>query len=202
MYFCINRRPVELPKLAKGIRETYQHVTGCTNSVSCVLQLHIAPQLYNINLVPDKRTVAFCDENLVHDAICNRLRSVWEQQQLDSGTNGGSSIGIPTTKVVSLHPEASSVAPAAEYIEEDVSRSDDVFVSPSPPNKRRKVVVSDAAPSSVAKPSSDNTEDSLNDGNTSTLPTLTQEPQYSPDSSNCTVTPSMSDRRQCRAVML
>jgi DNA mismatch repair protein PMS2 len=78
----LNGRPVDLPKLSRAINEVYRSVNPVVLRQQSfpvfILDITIPPNMVDINLAPDKRTVLFVDQ----DSILNMLKS-WLCRRLD-----------------------------------------------------------------------------------------------------------------------
>lgn len=56
-FFSINRRPVELPKLTKALNEVYRTHSATGQVAMAVLDIKMPPEVVDVNVTPDKRTV-------------------------------------------------------------------------------------------------------------------------------------------------
>ncbi|GFH27977.1 DNA mismatch repair PMS1 isoform X3, partial [Haematococcus lacustris] len=59
-FFSINGRPVDLPKAAKVLNDTYRSLTSAANAgvkPVAILDIHMPPNTYDVNVTPDKRKV-------------------------------------------------------------------------------------------------------------------------------------------------
>ena len=63
-FFFLNGRPVELPRLAKALNETWRcYEMG--HKPAAVLDVRLAPRAFDVNLAPDKRTVVLVAEAVI-----------------------------------------------------------------------------------------------------------------------------------------
>jgi DNA mismatch repair protein PMS2 len=77
LLFAINRRPVDLPKVARILSECYPRFDKMP---SCTLDFTLPGSAYDINLSPDKRQVIFTHETEIIDAIRSCLHELWSSQ--------------------------------------------------------------------------------------------------------------------------
>eukprot|EP00743_Colponemidia_sp_Colp-15_P012401 GILK01014096.1.p1 GENE.GILK01014096.1~~GILK01014096.1.p1 ORF type:complete len:772 (-),score=150.38 GILK01014096.1:125-2440(-) len=77
-YFYINGRPVNTPKsIDKVLNETYR-LFNVQQSPVFILNLKSAPDRYDINVTPDKRSVLLHEESSLAESIKNRLTASYE----------------------------------------------------------------------------------------------------------------------------
>ncbi|KAI0560501.1 Histidine kinase [Gracilaria domingensis] len=77
-YFFINRRPVDLSRLQRSVTELYRRATG-SNGASPVIILNFELPLWavDVNLSPDKRSVAVFEEVKLVDGLLRLLETFW-----------------------------------------------------------------------------------------------------------------------------
>ncbi|CAB9504250.1 protein MutL [Seminavis robusta] len=78
-FFCINGRPVELPKVARTIGDVWRSM-GSKKKYSCILTLTLPNQEYDVNLSPEKRQVLLTHEDAICEAIQTGVTSFWASQ--------------------------------------------------------------------------------------------------------------------------
>jgi DNA mismatch repair ATPase MutL len=88
-FFCINRRPVDLPKVSRLINDTWrslsasggqQHHHQQSHIPSFVLQFVLPNNAYDINLSPDKRQVIFTNESDIFHLVQQGMIQLWKSQ--------------------------------------------------------------------------------------------------------------------------
>ena len=95
VFFSINGRPVELPKLARIMGEVWRAL-GEKKKPSCVLTLKLPNQEYDVNLSPEKRQVMLTNEEHVCEAFRAGIQELWTSQTEGQFTHSASQ---PTAKV-------------------------------------------------------------------------------------------------------
>lgn len=78
-YVYINKRPVDYPKVAKTINETYQSFNN-VQYPSFVLDFRVGTKFLDLNVTPDKRTVSLHYEEYVLDALRESLQLFFQKQ--------------------------------------------------------------------------------------------------------------------------
>jgi len=87
--FCLNGRPVELPKLSRTILDTWKLYDGLANTVvddsmrkrpACILGIYLPSYMIDVNVSPDKREVFIVDEDNLYRAIKDELSNLWSDQ--------------------------------------------------------------------------------------------------------------------------
>lgn len=78
-YFAINRRPVDLPKVARLLNESYRAFGG-DRPPACVLEFTLPGAAYDINLSPDKRQVLLTHEAQILMSIQVAIGGLWASQ--------------------------------------------------------------------------------------------------------------------------
>uniref|UniRef100_A0A7S3PWP4 DNA mismatch repair protein S5 domain-containing protein n=1 Tax=Chaetoceros debilis TaxID=122233 RepID=A0A7S3PWP4_9STRA len=98
-FFCVNGRPVELPKMSRVVADAWRNfeVTGGESKKrpACILQIFIPNSQFDINIAPDKREVMFSDENVINEALRKALVDLWSKNggkflanEVDNACNG------------------------------------------------------------------------------------------------------------------
>lgn len=82
-YFCVNRRPVHLPKISKLLNDLWRNSFGQSNKPSCILRLTLPPDSYDINVSPDKQDVIMTEEDEMLQILQRKVSQLWSTQ-----TNG------------------------------------------------------------------------------------------------------------------
>lgn len=78
-YFSINRRPVDLPKVARLLNETFRAFVG-ERAPSFVLEFTLPGAVFDVNLSPDKRQVLLNCETEIFQAIRKAVCELWASQ--------------------------------------------------------------------------------------------------------------------------
>jgi DNA mismatch repair protein PMS2 len=77
-FFFINRRPVDMPRVARAINESFRRFALTSNaSPAFVLSLSVPPGTFDVNLSPDKRVVMLHREQQLVIALQQHLESIW-----------------------------------------------------------------------------------------------------------------------------
>lgn len=79
-YFAINRRPVDMPKVARLLNETFRAFGNGDRHPNCVLEFTLPGASYDINLSPDKRQVLLTHETLIYQAVQKAAGELWASQ--------------------------------------------------------------------------------------------------------------------------
>ncbi|KND04087.1 DNA mismatch repair protein MutL [Spizellomyces punctatus DAOM BR117] len=79
-YFFINKRPCDMPKIAKVVNEIYGGFVTHKYPIA-ILNLELEAGRYDVNITPDKRTVLLQDERQLVDALKEQLREFLETFQ-------------------------------------------------------------------------------------------------------------------------
>mmetsp|Transcript_22090 Transcript_22090/g.33512 ORF Transcript_22090/g.33512 Transcript_22090/m.33512 type:complete len:1094 (-) Transcript_22090:91-3372(-) len=85
-FFCINGRPVNLPKISKAISDAWRMLEGASTEKkrkkpACVLHFCLPKNSYDVNLSPDKRQVLLVDEPRICEVVHQGVLSFWNIQQ-------------------------------------------------------------------------------------------------------------------------
>eukprot|EP00742_Colponemidia_sp_Colp-10_P014202 GILJ01016102.1.p1 GENE.GILJ01016102.1~~GILJ01016102.1.p1 ORF type:complete len:591 (+),score=104.52 GILJ01016102.1:633-2405(+) len=123
-YFYINGRPVNTPKaIDKVLNETYRSF-NVQQSPVFILNLKSAPDRYDINVTPDKRSVLLHEEANLAESIKDRLTALYESTR---------SIGEPLAMFPLTHhfPIEIKPDPASEPVPDNEPISDTVESQPS-----------------------------------------------------------------------
>ena len=103
VFFSINGRPVELPKLARIMGEVWRAL-GEKKKPSCVLTLTLPNQEYDVNLSPEKRQVMLTNEENVCEAFRAGIQELWTSQTEGQFTHSAS------------QPTAKATAPISSFV--------------------------------------------------------------------------------------
>ncbi|KAG2223193.1 hypothetical protein INT45_011539 [Circinella minor] len=76
-YFFINGRPCALPKLAKALNELYRSFVS-NQYPFIVADIRLSPNMYDVNVTPDKRTILLHNEQNIIEYISDELREQLE----------------------------------------------------------------------------------------------------------------------------
>ncbi|ORZ00692.1 hypothetical protein BCR43DRAFT_452802 [Syncephalastrum racemosum] len=103
-YFYINGRPCTLPKVAKAFNEVYRDFLS-NQYPFLVADLQIAPDSYDVNVTPDKRTIFLHNEQAVTSEIVTSLtdrlepsRSTFETRVSTTPTESSPSTDTPRSE--------------------------------------------------------------------------------------------------------
>lgn len=121
-FIYLNGRPVDMPRLTRAVNEAYRKsCLTSTASPAFVLALELDNERgVDVNLAPDKRTVAFgCEDRLI-EAVRDHLDALWSpqgakmipyhQSVLDTTDGGGLVVRGGPKEKVSDHEQASGCA--------------------------------------------------------------------------------------------
>ena len=89
VFFSINGRPVELPKLARTMGDVWR-ILGGKKKPSCVLTLTLPNQEYDVNLSPEKRQVLLTNEAAICEAFRIGIEELWASQTVGQFTHSAS----------------------------------------------------------------------------------------------------------------
>eukprot|EP00887_Chlorella_sp_A99_P005158 scaffold40.g5158.t1 len=84
-FFYVNGRPVDLPKAAKVLNETYRSLSSpaaATSKPMAVLDFRLPPDSFDVNVTPDKRK-----EKAILSAFQRALQQLWEPSRFTYGVN-------------------------------------------------------------------------------------------------------------------
>ncbi|QLL31407.1 hypothetical protein HG536_0B02700 [Torulaspora globosa] len=169
----VNKRPVEYPALLQCCNEVYHNFNN-VQFPTVFLDLSLSPQLLDVNVTPDKRTIMLHNERYIIEVFRENLINYYDSQELVLPKSGLSQFDDPKVKKRKL---ASQVL-ESHYCEDD-SSDDESFQSSlsvpakeepgnsSTPMARKHVTPSER--SSVSTPSESNASPSPA-ASTQTLP--------------------------------
>lgn len=81
--FCINGRPVDIPKFSRVVAEVWRSFDSGASSKkrpACIVGLYLPNDMFDINLAPDKRQVMMSDENIIFEQLKIELNRLWSKQ--------------------------------------------------------------------------------------------------------------------------
>jgi len=76
-FYFVNGRPVDLPKVAKVVNETYRSFNP-SQAPMVVFDLQLPTDAYDVNVTPDKRKVLLHDEDAVFKAARDAIEAMYE----------------------------------------------------------------------------------------------------------------------------
>lgn len=76
-YLYVNGRPVEMLRIVKCINEIYRQFNSLQAAIF-MLDFELSPNLYDINVSPDKRKILFHDESKMIDALREELQKHYD----------------------------------------------------------------------------------------------------------------------------
>jgi DNA mismatch repair protein PMS2 len=88
----LNGRPVELPRLLRVVNDTWR-LFEMHNKPICILDLHLHPGQFDVNVTPDKRTVILSDEESTTEAVRAALKDLWEPSRFTMERAAGGKLG-------------------------------------------------------------------------------------------------------------
>jgi DNA mismatch repair protein PMS2 len=82
-HFYVNARPIEFKKAGAILYDLYRNFVSPTHTQrpACVLDLRVSPEMVDVNVTPDKRTVFFHEEAAICRFIQDCLVEVWEAER-------------------------------------------------------------------------------------------------------------------------
>ena len=115
-FFYVNGRPVDYPKIAKTLNETFRAYTATmtnANYPSCALNFEVPKHLVDVNVSPDKRTVMFTNEHDVLMYFRNGIKKSFEHAAGGNGERGSAdglvrnfrATGVDLSQVPNAPPE-------------------------------------------------------------------------------------------------
>ena len=79
-FLFLNGRPVDLPKIARCISETWRQFE-VKQKPTYVINLKVPGKWIDVNVTPDKREVFILGEDLLIENFCTYLKTLWEPFQ-------------------------------------------------------------------------------------------------------------------------
>ncbi|BGO92545.1 ATP-binding mismatch repair protein [Rhodotorula toruloides] len=125
-FFYVNGRPFSPSKIAKTVNEVYKSYNSNQFPI-VVADFQLAPDAYDVNVSPDKRTIFLHSETNLIRALKEQLAKFFEPQH---GTFAMQAIGPAKGKEKVQEPEDAGVVVKEE--------EDDLALSEGRPRKRRK----------------------------------------------------------------
>ena len=105
IFFSINGRPVELPKLARTLNEVWRTLGG-KKKPSCVLTLTLPNEEFDVNLSPEKRQVLLTNEVAICESFRIGIESIWVYQTEGQFTANASR---PVAQQAARKPDINSI---------------------------------------------------------------------------------------------
>lgn len=93
----VNKRPVEYPALLQCCNEVY-HTFNNVQFPTVLLDLSLPPQLLDVNVTPDKRTIMLHNERFIIEVFRENLINYYDNQELVLPKSGLSQAQHPTVK--------------------------------------------------------------------------------------------------------
>ena len=80
-FFFVNGRPCDLPKVAKVLNEAYRQFGSQPTYPAAVIDLKLAGDAFDVNVVPNKRTLMIREESalLARIKVCSTFGAHFEQ---------------------------------------------------------------------------------------------------------------------------
>lgn len=85
----LNFRPIDNNRIIKVFNQTWKS-KGYNYHPNIILNIHLLPGNYDINLSPDKRDVMIKDENLLLEQLTNKLQFIWKPKSIRYDSNPSS----------------------------------------------------------------------------------------------------------------
>ncbi|AMD22840.1 HHR071Cp [Eremothecium sinecaudum] len=86
-FLYVNKRPVEYPQLLKCINMTYRNFNNVQYPV-VLLNFELSPEMVDVNVTPDKRTVMLHNEEYVITCLATTLDKHFNSQELELPKSG------------------------------------------------------------------------------------------------------------------
>lgn len=81
-FFCINGRPVDLPKVSRALSDVWRKIeTTSKKKPACVLQFTLPKNSCDVNLSPNKRQVLLTDEQKICALVSEGALALWNSQR-------------------------------------------------------------------------------------------------------------------------
>lgn len=81
-FFCINGRPVDLPKVSKTLSEAWRTLEGSTKKKpACILHFTLPKNSFDVNLSPNKRHVLLTEEKKICEMVYAGALAFWSNQR-------------------------------------------------------------------------------------------------------------------------
>ena len=81
-FFCINGRPVDLPKVSRALSDVWRKIESSSRKKpACVLQFTLPKHSYDVNLSPNKRQVLLSDELKICTLVSEGALALWNTQR-------------------------------------------------------------------------------------------------------------------------
>ena len=81
-FFCINGRPVELPKVSRALSDVWRKIeTTSRKKPACVLHFTLPRNSYDVNLSPNKRQVLLTNEQKICALVSEAALALWNKQR-------------------------------------------------------------------------------------------------------------------------
>ena len=81
-FFCINGRPVDLPKVSRALSDAWRKIeTTSKKKPACVLHFTLPKNSCDVNLSPNKRQVLLTDEQKICALVSEGALALWNNQR-------------------------------------------------------------------------------------------------------------------------
>jgi DNA mismatch repair protein PMS2 len=80
-YFTIQGRPVDLPLVSRLLNDVFRTFVTPPRPCMAILHLSLPPEMFDINLSPDKRLVRFLNEAALESLLRDALHTLWSAQR-------------------------------------------------------------------------------------------------------------------------
>ncbi|KAK7356411.1 hypothetical protein VNO80_15682 [Phaseolus coccineus] len=85
-YFCVNGRPVDMPKVSKLVNELYKSANSKQYPVA-ILNFLVPTRAYDVNVSPDKRKIFFSEESAMLQALREGLQQIYSASNICYSVN-------------------------------------------------------------------------------------------------------------------
>ncbi|KAJ3094144.1 Mismatch repair endonuclease pms2, partial [Physocladia obscura] len=136
-FFFVNNRPCDLPKLAKLVNEVYKTYNLHQYPV-IVWNLLLDPDLYDVNVSPNKRMILLHNEKIVFENIKNKLDQIFTPNRIYAVSKFSASTPLSDVEIelpASEKPVASTREFCCDHTSESSEHADD-SISHIPTPKR------------------------------------------------------------------
>jgi len=86
-FFYLNGRPVDLPRVAKVLKEAFQSFNA-SQTPAAILDFRLPPDAYDVNVTPDKRRIMLHAEERLMSALQQALRATYDPSNATFAVDG------------------------------------------------------------------------------------------------------------------
>jgi len=125
-FFYVNGRPVDYPKIAKTLNETFRAYNATTtnaNYPSCALNFEVPKHLVDVNVSPDKRTIMFTNEHDILMYFRNGIKKAFERAVGGNGERGSADGLVRNFKATGVDLSQLPMTPADALIDAPIKNT-------------------------------------------------------------------------------